>query len=127
MSPPGAPAHDLSIPEHCRLVSEVLSRIGDRWSVMIVMVLGEGPARFNELRRAIGGVSQRMLTLTLRKLERDGLVSRVATADVPPRVEYALTPLGHSLRAPAQALGVWAVENQEEVLRMRELFDARRD
>ena len=126
MSPPGAEAHDLSVPERCRLVSDVLSRIGDRWAVMIVMVLADGPARSAKLKRAIGGVSQRMLTLTLRKLERDGLVSRAATVDVPPHVEYALTPFGHSLRAPAQALGAWAMEHQAQVLRSRELFDARR-
>jgi DNA-binding HxlR family transcriptional regulator len=126
MSPPGHDPHDLSVPERCKLVSDVLARIGDRWAVMVVMILGAGPRRFNDLKRAIGGVSQRMLTLTLRKLERDGLVSRTVTADVPPHVEYALTPLGHSLRGPADALGAWAMQHQSEVAQKRQQFDARR-
>ena len=82
----------------CAAVSGVLSRIGDKWSVLIVMLLSDGPKRFNQLRRMIGGVSQRMLTLTLRGLERDGLVTRTVFPTIPPRVDYELTPLGHSLR-----------------------------
>src|SRR6201990_1446732 len=78
----------------CRAVSGILSRIGDKWSVLIITRLGEGPRRFNEIKRVIGGISQRMLTLTLRNLERDGLISRTVTPTVPPRVDYALTDLG---------------------------------
>jgi DNA-binding HxlR family transcriptional regulator len=126
MSPPALDARELSVPQRCMLVSDVLARIGDRWAVMIIMTLGAGPHRFNDLKRAIGGISQRMLTLTLRKLERDGLVGRTVTADIPPHVEYALTALGHSLRGPAEALGSWAMQHQSEVARMREQFDARK-
>src|SRR3954471_25028283 len=95
-------------PEDCRAVSEVLARVGDKWTVLVVRVLGGGRKRFNELRRALGSISQRMLTLTLRGLERDGLVTRTAFATVPPRVEYELTTLGGSLLAPVSGLGLWA-------------------
>ncbi len=106
-------------------VSGILSRIGDKWSVLIVMLLGDGPKRFNELKRLIGGVSQRMLTLTLRGLERDGLVTRTVFPTIPPRVDYELTPLGRSLRAPVQALGAWAFAHQAAIANAREDFDAR--
>ncbi len=109
----------------CAAVSGVLSRIGDKWSVLIVMLLADGPKRFNQLRRMIGGISQRMLTLTLRGLERDGLVTRTAFPTIPPRVDYELTPLGRSLRAPVQALGAWAFEHQTTIAKAREDFDAR--
>jgi len=89
------------LPEPCRPVSEILARVGDKWSVLIVKVLGGGPQRFNELRRTVAGISQRMLTLTLRSLERDGLVTRTAFATIPPRVDYALTELGRSLLVSA--------------------------
>ena len=85
------------MPADCRAISEVLARIGDKWSVLVVTRLGQGPMRFNELRRAIGGISQRMLTLTLRGLERDGLATRTVFPTIPPRVDYALTPLGRLL------------------------------
>src|SRR3978361_1345069 len=88
----------LHVPEDCRAVSEVLSRGGDKWTVLVVSTLGDGPKRFNELRRALGSISQRMLTLTLRSLERDGLVTRTVFPAVPPRVDYELTDLGGSLR-----------------------------
>src|SRR5580704_14713821 len=81
----------LEVPEECRAVSEVLSRVGDKWTVLVVSTLGEGPKRFNELRRALGSISQRMLTLTLRGLERDGLVTRTVFPTIPPRVDYELT------------------------------------
>src|SRR4051812_24772688 len=84
--------------EGCRMVSSVLARVGDKWSVLVVMSLGQGPKRFNELRRMIDGVSQRMLTLTLRGLERDGLVTRTVFPTIPPRVDYELTDLGRSLQ-----------------------------
>ncbi len=95
----------------CRTISDLLSRIGDKWSVLVVTTLGGGTHRFNELRRAIPSVSQRMLTLTLRNLERDGLVSRAVTPSIPPRVDYALTDLGRSLLSPLSALSDWAIEN----------------
>lgn len=114
-------------PAQCTRVNSVLSRIGDKWSVLIVMLLAAGPCRFNELKRRVGGISQRMLTLTLRGLERDGLVTRTVTPSIPPRVDYALTPLGHSLRVPVMALGQWAMANMDEIEAARDSFDARED
>src|SRR5882672_3949413 len=98
----------LHVPEECRAVSEVLERVGDKWTVLVVVTLGEGPKRFNELRRAIASISQRMLTLTLRGLERDGLVTRTMFPTIPPRVDYELTELGRSLWAAVEPLGLWA-------------------
>ena len=95
----------------CRTISDLLSRIGDKWSVLVVTTLGNGSRRFNELRREIPSVSQRMLTLTLRNLERDGLVSRKVTPSIPPRVDYALTELGMSLLTPLEGLANWAMGN----------------
>jgi DNA-binding HxlR family transcriptional regulator len=114
---------DVHLPSDCRAISDVLSRIGDKWSVLVVSRLGEGPLRFNELRRSIGGISQRMLTLTLRGLERDGLITRTAFPTIPPRVDYALTPLGRDLLVPVSALGAWAVRNQPKIARARDEFD----
>ena len=108
----------------CRAISEVLGRIGDKWTVLVVNLLGEGPRRFNEIKREIGGISQRMLTLTLRALERDGLVIRTVHPTVPPSVEYKLTNLGQSLRVPVRALGEWALANQEAMADARCRFDA---
>lgn len=127
MSPDRRSARRLDVPERCRLVSEVLSRVGDKWSVLVVMTLGERPHRFNELKRAIGSISQRMLTLTLRGLERDGLVVRIVTASIPPRVDYALTELGRSLRGPVETMGDWAIGHQDDVRKARLAFDARLD
>src|ERR1700751_293313 len=93
----------------CRAVASVLSRVGDKWSVLVIMLVGEGPRRFNELKRMIGGISQRMLTLTLRGLERDGLVTRTIFPTIPPRVDYELTEQGRDLIKPMQALGEWAL------------------
>ncbi len=107
----------------CRAVSAILSRIGDKWSVLIITRLGEGPRRFNEIKRMIGGISQRMLTLTLRNLERDGLVSRTVTPTVPPRVDYALTDLGRDLLNPVAALGAWAIEHTPCIEAARARFD----
>jgi DNA-binding HxlR family transcriptional regulator len=115
---------NLHVPEECRAVSEVLARVGDKWSVLVVVVLGDGPKRFNELRRSIATISQRMLTLTLRGLERDGLVTRTMFTTIPPRVDYALTDLGRSLLAPVGALGAWARENQARIQQARQRFDA---
>jgi DNA-binding HxlR family transcriptional regulator len=111
------------LPSDCRAISDVLARVGDKWSVLVVSRLGEKPMRFNELRRSIGGISQRMLTLTLRGLERDGLVTRTVVPTVPPRVDYALTALGRDLLAPVSALGEWATRNQAKIARARERFD----
>jgi DNA-binding HxlR family transcriptional regulator len=112
------------LPEDCRPVSEILALVGDKWSVLVVRVLGDGPKRFNELRRTIGGISQRMLTLTLRGLERDGLVTRTAFATIPPRVDYALTRLGRNLLVPVTALARWAQRNQPAMAAARSRFDA---
>ncbi len=109
----------------CGRVSEVLSRIGDKWSVLVVMLLSDGPRRFNELKKMIGAISQRMLTLTLRGLERDGLVTRTVFPTVPPRVDYALTSLGRSIRPPVEALGAWAFANLDAIERARQEFDRR--
>jgi DNA-binding HxlR family transcriptional regulator len=111
------------LPADCRAISDVLARIGDKWSVLVVTRLGERPLRFNELRRSIGGISQRMLTLTLRGLERDGLITRTVFPTIPPRVDYALTPLGSDLLNPVSALGEWATRNQVKIARAREQFD----
>lgn len=108
----------------CRAISAILQRIGDKWSVLIITRLGEGPRRFNEIKRMIGGISQRMLTLTLRNLERDGLVSRTVTPTVPPRVDYALTELGRDLLIPVSALGAWAIEHTPCIEAARARFDA---
>ena len=109
----------------CRNVTPVLNRVGDKWSMLIVMILSDGPRRFSELKRAIDGISQRMLTLTLRGLERDGLVSRTVTPTIPPRVDYELTELGHSLREPVQALGQWAIAHIDCIRAAQVRFDSR--
>src|SRR5947207_315226 len=114
----------LHVPEDCRAVSEVLARVGDKWTVLVVGVLGDGPKRFNELRRALGSISQRMLTLTLRGLERDGLVTRTMFPSIPPRVDYELTKLGHSLLEPVSGLGLWARQNRSAIDAARRRFDA---
>src|SRR5919106_6281314 len=103
---------NLHVPEDCRAVSEVLARVGDKWTVLVVSMLGDGPKRFNELRRALGSISQRMLNLTLRGLERDGLVTRTVFPTIPPRVDYELTKLGHSLLEPVSSLALWARRNR---------------
>ena len=114
---------NLHVPEDCRAVSEVLARIGDKWTVLVVTVLGEGPKRFSEIRRALGSISQRMLTLTLRALERDGLVTRTVFPTVPPRVDYELTGLGRSLLEPVSALDRWARRNRSAMEEARRRFD----
>jgi DNA-binding HxlR family transcriptional regulator len=109
----------------CRAVASVLARVGDKWSVLVIMLLGEGPRRFNELKRMIGGISQRMLTLTLRGLERDGLITRTVFPTIPPRVDYELTDLGRGLCGPVMALGGWAQSHKSEIESAREKFDER--
>jgi len=115
---------NLHDPSDCRAVSEVLSRVGDKWTVLVVATLGDGPKRFSQLRRALGSISQRMLTLTLRALERDGLVTRTVFPTVPPRVDYALTELGCSLLEPVNALSLWARKNRPCIEEARRRFDA---
>ena len=107
----------------CRAISGVLARIGDKWSVLVVSRLGGGPVRFNELKRDIDGISQRMLTLTLRGLERDGLITRAVYPTVPPRVDYALTALGRSLLEPVSALGDWALRHKQQIADAQRHFD----
>jgi len=109
----------------CRAVQSVLARVGDKWSVLIVALPGDGPKRFNEIKRLVNGISQRMLTLPLRGLERDGLVTRTVFPTVPPRVDYELTELGRSLWEPVDALGAWARAHQGEIESARQRFDAR--
>src|SRR6202165_617526 len=115
---------NLEVAEDCRAVSEVLARVGDKWTVLVVTTLGDGPKRFNELRRALGSISQRMLTLTLRGLERDGLVTRTVFPTIPPRVDYELTKLGRSLLEPVSGLGLWARQNRPAIQDARHRFDA---
>ena len=107
----------------CQSVSEILARVGDKWTVLVVSLLGNGPMRFSELRRAVDGISQKMLTTTLRTLERDGFCTRTVFPSVPPRVEYELTELGRDLLVPVRALGDWAVANRERVDAARRRFD----
>lgn len=119
-----SPKHDPRSPG-CLAVRDVLTRVGDKWSVQIVGVLGGGRLRFTELRRSIDGISQRMLTLTLKGLERDGLVTRTVHSTIPPRVEYELTPLGRTLLGPIVALSTWAEENRPAIAEARTRFDQR--
>lgn len=109
--------------EVCAAMGDILNRIGDKWSVMVVDRLKDGTMRFSELRRAIDGVSQRMLTLTLRNLERDGLVIRTVYPEIPPRVEYELTELGFTLTGPISALWDWAAAHQHAVAKARTAYD----
>ena len=111
----------------CRTISTLLSRIGDKWTVLVVQTLADGPRRFNQLRREIPSVSQRMLTLTLRNLERDGLVSRTVTPTIPPRVDYALTELGQSLQKPICGLATWAMDNVDKIHAAQTRFDSERE
>ncbi|NIX78132.1 winged helix-turn-helix transcriptional regulator [Microvirga terricola] len=117
-----SPSHT-HVPSNCRTVTEILSRVGDKWSVQVVAQLGDGPKRFNELRRLVAGISQRMLTLTVRSLERDGLVTRTVYPTIPPRVDYQLTGLGCSLLKTVRELGAWAITNRDQILEARHRFD----
>ena len=117
------PAHPLH--EDCRKVSQILARIGEKWSMLVVMLLRDGPRRFNDIKRNTGGISQQMLTRTLRALERDGMVTRTIFPTSPPQVEYRLTELGRSLSEPVLAFGRWVREHLAEVEAARERFDQR--
>lgn len=110
--------------ESCRPVHQILARVGDKWSVLVVVQLGCGRKRFSELRRALSGISQKMLTTTLRGLERDGFVTRTVYPTVPPKVEYALTEFGFDLLGPVTALGDWAAANGPRMDAARARFDA---
>lgn len=118
------PSHNHLPDGDCLAVREVLNRVGDKWSVFVIKLLGDGPRRFSELKRTIDGISQRMLTLTLRGLERDGLVTRTVYPTVPPRVDYELTPLGVTLLEPVRTLATWAQEHRYEIQGARERFDS---
>lgn len=107
----------------CPAVREVLSRVGDKWSVLVIGQIGPGPRRFSDLRRSIEGISQRMLTMTLRGLERDGMITRTVFPTLPPSVEYALTPLGHTLLEPIKGLAQWAETNRVAIQEARAKFD----
>lgn len=118
------PATDLARADHCRVVAAVLDRIGDKWTIMVVSVLTNGPARFTTIMREIGGITHRMLTLTLRGLERDGLVKRTAYATVPPRVDYELTEMGRTLTTTLIPLAQWSEANWEAIRSAQERHDA---
>jgi DNA-binding HxlR family transcriptional regulator len=107
----------------CVAVREVLNRVGDKWSILVVKLLDEGPRRFSDLRRTIEGISQRMLTLTLKGLERDGLLTRTVFPTIPPRVDYELTRLGETLLEPVCALAAWAEKNRFDIQEARDRFD----
>lgn len=109
----------------CPSVREVLNRIGDKWSVLVIALLGERTMRFNELQRSIEGISHRMLTLTVRQLERDGLVTRTVYPTIPPRVDYTLTPLGRTLLEPVRALEQWALAHRYDIETARLEYDRR--
>lgn len=111
----------------CRAVSEVLSRVGDKWTVLVVKALATESRRFNELKRDIGGISQQMLTRTLRTLERDGMVARSVHPTVPPQVDYALTDLGRSLAEPVMALADWTFANLPAIHANRAAYDGALD
>ena len=119
-----ARAAPFEVTDACRPVNAILSRIGDKWSVLVVSYLGNGAMRFSELRRKIDGISQKMLTTTLRGLERDGFVTRTVFPTIPPRVDYALTDLGRELLNPVMALVEWATRNAARISAARQQFDS---
>lgn len=116
MSETNIPVPDSSLsPTDCRGLADVLATIGDKWTIMIVGALSKGPLRYNEIQRRVSGISQRMLTLTLKRLEVDGIVTRTLFPSVPPRVDYELTELGQTLRGALVPLHVWASQNKEAI------------
>jgi len=118
-----ASEHDAERHEGCKALASVLAQVGDKWTILVVGVLSSNPSRFNALQRSIPGISHRMLTLTLRGLERDGLVRRTVFAEIPPRVEYELTVLGQSLTQPLSQLAGWAAANRYTIEGSRAEFD----
>lgn len=111
--------------DECRTLASIIGRAGDKWSVMIVVLLGEGPKRFSEIKRSVPGISQRMLTFTVRGLERDGLLTRTVYPTTPPRVDYELTPLGSTLWKALEPFADWARAHVDEIIAARKDFDAR--
>ena len=109
-------------PSDCRGLADVLSSVGDKWTIMVVGALSKGQLRYNEIRRRVSGISQRMLTLTLKRLEADGLVTRTLFPSVPPRVDYELTELGQTLRAALVPLHRWAARNKQIIAENRAKF-----
>jgi DNA-binding HxlR family transcriptional regulator len=107
------------ITNDCRPVGEILNQIGGKWTVLIINLLSSGPMRFSEIKRSIGGISQKVLTATLRDLEMDGFLTRTVTPSIPPHVDYELTELGQDLQGPLEVLGAWAVNNRPKVLEAR--------
>ena len=120
---PPVPRHLIHAQAACMTVSDVLSRIGDKWTVLVIVTLSKGSLRFSEIEREIGNISKKMLTSTLRALERDGMVERAVTPSRPPRVDYALTDLGRELQEPLMALGDWAAANAQRIEAARLRFD----
>jgi DNA-binding HxlR family transcriptional regulator len=115
------PDHE-SVDHDCRPVGEILHQIGGKWTVLIINTLRDGPMRFSEIKRMVGGISQKVLTATLRELEMDGFVTRTVTPSIPPRVDYELTELGRDLQKPLDVLGQWAVNNRSKVLEARRQY-----
>ncbi|MET0527026.1 MAG: helix-turn-helix domain-containing protein [Microvirga sp.] len=113
------------LPGQCQLVNDVIGLVGDKWSVLIIVILGGGRKRFTEIRRSVDGISQKMLTVTLRGLERDGYVTRTVYPEIPPKVEYELTDLGRDLLLPLRELGSWALANHDRVTQARAAYDGR--
>jgi DNA-binding HxlR family transcriptional regulator len=113
----------LHLTEPCRRISAILAQVGDKWTLLVVRDLSNGPRRFSEIRRGLGSISQKMLTTTLRALERNGFVTRTVFPTVPPRVDYALTSLGRDLLVPVSALSEWALRNAEKMEKAQRLFD----
>lgn len=109
--------------DDCRRISQILSRVGDKWTVLVIIQLKDGPLRFGEIKQRLGSISQKMLTTTLRALERDGFVNRTVFATAPPRVDYALTPLGNDLLKPVSEIAGWAMKNTERIERARRRYD----
>lgn len=113
-----------SFDAECGATRDILDRVGDKWSVLLVVLLGEGAQRFSALKRALDGISQRVLTATLRGLERDGLVKRTVYPTKPPQVEYELTPTGRTLLEPVKVLALWAQSHRAEIYQARAAFDS---
>ncbi|MBM7045689.1 helix-turn-helix domain-containing protein [Rhizobium lusitanum] len=113
----------LQVLTDCRSVSEILNRVGDKWTMQVVVLLRDQPRRFNDIKRHVSGISQQMLTRTLKTLERDGMVERTVRATTPPQVDYALTALGHSLSEPVQQLAQWALAHGVIIHENRRRYD----
>ena len=126
---PGCPDNCLGFEdlpaEVCRSVVEVLVRVGDKWSILVIHMLSRRPMRFSELKRSLGSISQKVLTTTLRSLDRDGYLTRTITPSIPPRVDYALTDLGRDVLVPVTALASWAFARRDEIEAARASFDQR--